>query len=317
VPAPWSIYRGVRKLEPGAWVRCAAGRADEHGRWWRIDEAARHGLASRTETAVWTDTEATDRLEALLLQAVRSQLLADVPLGAFLSGGVDSSTVVAMMVRGARTVRTLPSDSTSRVRRAGHACRGRAPGTEHRASRPAPMHGRRAAPAACTTTAADSSQIRTALVTAMARHAAVALSGDGGDSSSRATTTIADRLWHRTAACRWRCGASPREPRWASMPAPGSWPTPAVGRRGRHAEVGPLPLALRAADADAGHASRAGLTVARARDAGRKPEPPSTNLFDGPDGIDRMCLLDQHRPDDILVKVDRGDGRRSNTRPCC
>ena len=101
VPAPWSIYRGVRKLEPGAWVRCAAGRAEEHGRWWRIDEAARHGLASRTETAVWTDTEATDRLEALLLQAVRSQLLADVPLGAFLSGGVDSSTVVAMMVRGA------------------------------------------------------------------------------------------------------------------------------------------------------------------------------------------------------------------------
>ena len=210
VPAPWSIYRGVRKLEPGAWVRCAAGRADEHGRWWRIDEAARHGLASRTETAVWADTEATDRLEALLLQAVRSQLLADVPLGAFLSGGVDSSTVVAMMVRGAHErVRSFaigfdhPGFDEAEHARAVAAHLG-TDHTELRVSAADALAVVPHLPRLYDEPFADSSQIPTALVTAMARRGVVvALSGDGGDElfAGYNRYLIADRLWHRIGRC--------------------------------------------------------------------------------------------------------------------
>ena len=96
---PHTIHRGVHKLEPGAWVRFAHGQPDAMGHWWRLDDVARQGVAARSRAAQWTDAEATDRLQALLMQAVGGQLLSDVPLGAFLSGGVDSSTVVAMMTR--------------------------------------------------------------------------------------------------------------------------------------------------------------------------------------------------------------------------
>ena len=328
VPAPWSIYRGVRKLEPGAWVRCAAGRADEHGRWWRIDEAARQGLASRTETAVWTDAEATDRLEALLLQAVRSQLLADVPLGAFLSGGVDSSTVVAMMVRGAHErVRSFaigfdhPGFDEAEHARAVAAHLG-TDHTELRVSAADALAVVPRLPRLYDEPFADSSQIPTALVTAMARRGVtVALSGDGGDElfAGYNRYLIADRLWHRI-------GRVPLPLRRAAARAllgvdAGTWSALADRLQAlrpaqqRHAEVGPklhklarcvLPMPT----LEAMHRALASqwLEPATLVEGGHEPatafdEP----LHDGPDGIERMCLLDQrtYLPDDILVKVDR------------
>jgi asparagine synthase (glutamine-hydrolysing) len=90
VPAPFTIYREIRKLEPAHILTWQAGEVTVR-RYWHLHEAA--GVA-RSEP---TDVASTVR--DLLADAVRRQLIADVPLGAFLSGGLDSSTVVALMRR--------------------------------------------------------------------------------------------------------------------------------------------------------------------------------------------------------------------------
>ena len=109
IPAPRSIYRSIFKLEPGT-VLHLAGPAPEgppdqplrpgerHGaisirRYWSLADTAATGGSD----AFMDETEAVDALEKVLARAVRRQMIADVPLGAFLSGGVDSSTIVALM----------------------------------------------------------------------------------------------------------------------------------------------------------------------------------------------------------------------------
>jgi asparagine synthase (glutamine-hydrolysing) len=89
VPAPASIFAGVRKLPPAHYLRYAGGRCSLH-RYWTLQ------FGQRTELS---EADAEDQLEALLEQAVPSRLAADVPFGAFLSGGLDSSVVVALMAR--------------------------------------------------------------------------------------------------------------------------------------------------------------------------------------------------------------------------
>lgn len=115
IPAPYSIFRGVSKLPPG---HCLAldldqvhrGEAVSSRPYWRADEIARDLSTKRRQYA--SDGEAIDALHACLGEAVRRQLISDVPLGAFLSGGIDSSVVVALMQeeagrRGADAVRTF------------------------------------------------------------------------------------------------------------------------------------------------------------------------------------------------------------------
>ena len=91
IPAPRSIYKGIRKLEPGHWMRIGAdGRVEGPTRYWQMEWRPD---VHRSE-AEWLEA-----LDASLQDAVRSHLVADVPFGAFLSGGVDSSTVVAYAAR--------------------------------------------------------------------------------------------------------------------------------------------------------------------------------------------------------------------------
>jgi asparagine synthase (glutamine-hydrolysing) len=90
VPDPATIYTGVRKLEPGHWMLLEPGRPLEIRQYWDLDPT-RFGTDHRPEAVV------TAELRDQLRDAVERRLLADVPLGAFLSGGVDSSAVVAMM----------------------------------------------------------------------------------------------------------------------------------------------------------------------------------------------------------------------------
>ena len=107
IPAPWSIYRGVRKLEQGTVLRvdCGALDAVRIEPYWTLEEAARTGAANRF---TGTLEEAADELELLLSDAVKRRMVADVPLGAFLSGGIDSSAVVALMQKhSARPVKTF------------------------------------------------------------------------------------------------------------------------------------------------------------------------------------------------------------------
>jgi asparagine synthase (glutamine-hydrolysing) len=181
VPAPRTVYRGIFKLEPGHQLVFRRGQAERMRHYW--DAEALAGDAARL-----SDGEATDRLEALLRDAVGAQMMADVPLGAFLSGGIDSSTVVALMqAQSTRRVKTF----TLGFRAAGYdeapAARAVAAhlGTEHTELYVGADEARRLIPRIADwfdEPFADSSQIPTYLVAEMTRrHVTVALSGDGGD----------------------------------------------------------------------------------------------------------------------------------------
>lgn len=190
VPAPLSIWRGIRKLQPGHWIALRAsdlqGELPASQAYWSLAEVARRGIA--TPLAFDSDTAATDALEAVLGRSIARQMIADVPLGAFLSGGIDSSTVVALMqARSTRPVRTFTIGFHQKDHdEADHArAVARHLGTDHhelyiddRAARDViPM-----LPRIYGEPFADASQIPTFLVARLARqHVAVALSGDAGD----------------------------------------------------------------------------------------------------------------------------------------
>ena len=98
IPAPWTVWEGIRHVMPGCWMKFTRSGV-EHGRWWDLS-------AQREEQR---DVDAwSEEFLAILDDATRIRLRADVPWGAFLSGGVDSSTIVALMARHVREpVRTF------------------------------------------------------------------------------------------------------------------------------------------------------------------------------------------------------------------
>jgi asparagine synthase (glutamine-hydrolysing) len=92
VPAPLSIFRGIAKLPAGHWLAYQDGRV-ELKKYWELEAAAE----SCGETKEQTLPEVMDKLYDLLKESVKLRLVSDVPLGAFLSGGIDSSTIVGLM----------------------------------------------------------------------------------------------------------------------------------------------------------------------------------------------------------------------------
>ena len=185
VAAPRSIYRGISKLMPGCWLRVGADGDVTTGEYWSALVAIRAG---RADPLCGSFEESVDALEAGLSGAVTGQMLADVPLGALLSGGIDSSTVVALMQANAsRPVRTFSIGfEEARFDEAPYARAVAAHlGTEHRelvvtaadALALVPQ-----LPRIYDEPFADSSQMPTILLSRMARsEVTVALSGDGGD----------------------------------------------------------------------------------------------------------------------------------------
>ena len=89
VPAPWSIYQGIQKLPPGHLLSWQDG-VTKVSRYWRLDS---------TQREVTSIPEAAEQLRCLLLDATKVRMLSERPLGVFLSGGIDSSAVVAAMAR--------------------------------------------------------------------------------------------------------------------------------------------------------------------------------------------------------------------------
>ena len=185
IPAPYSIYEGVRKLEPGTILTLSAAGEPKIERFWDARSVAKAGLANPLHAG---DSELNDELENLLRDAVRRRMVADVPVGAFLSGGIDSSTVAALMkAANAGPVRTYTIGfEHSGFDEAQHsAAVARHLGTEHTelivtAKEALDVIPR--LPDFYDEPFADSSQIPTYLVSAMTRrHVTVALSGDGGD----------------------------------------------------------------------------------------------------------------------------------------
>lgn len=188
VPAPYTIYHGVRKLVPGTIVLIGPGDApgaERGSTYWSARAVALAGLAS--PLACDAD-DARDALERTLSEAIGLQMVADVPVGAFLSGGVDSSVVVALMqAQSARPVRTFTIgfaergyDEAADARRVAQHL-----GTDHtelRVSADAARDVIPMLPSMYDEPFADSSQIPTFLVSRLARQSVtVALSGDGGD----------------------------------------------------------------------------------------------------------------------------------------
>jgi asparagine synthase (glutamine-hydrolysing) len=187
VPAPRSIFQHVVKIRPGHILTISdpAAALPESSAFWSVETAARDGHA---EPFVGEDDEAVAELEALLTDAVRLRMQADVPLGALLSGGIDSSTVVALMQASAdRPVKTFTIgfdhedfDEAAHARAVANHL-----GTDHTELHLTGADALAVIPRLAEMfdePLADPSQIPTFLVCELARReVTVALTGDGGD----------------------------------------------------------------------------------------------------------------------------------------
>lgn len=204
IPAPHSVYEGIYKLEPGTVLKMKAPfRQWEISAYWSMKEAAKKG---QQNLFTGTEKEAADELERLLKASIAEQMVADVPVGAFLSAGIDSSTIVALMQSlnqgkvKSFTIGMEEKDYNEAVYAKEIA---RHLGTEHTElyiteqdaigviPRLSGMFGE---------PFADSSQIPTYLVSKMTReHVTVSLSGDGGDELFCGYTSYAsvERIWNK------------------------------------------------------------------------------------------------------------------------
>lgn len=324
VPGPHTIYSGICKLPPGSWLRL---RHDEHHArpvaYWSLAEVAERGLA---DPFPGSEVEAVDELERRLGAAVRSQMVADVPLGALLSGGIDSSLIVSLMQAASRRpVRTFTIGFDEKAYDEAVHARAIAAhlGTEHtelRLSAGDALGVIPKLPDMYDEPFADSSQLPTHLVMKLARqHVTVALSGDAGDEFFGGYNRyfLGPSVWRRME----RIPARLRPVMAAGLTAiPASLLNRAMGPLTRRAGVA-LPgdkahkLGRRLRDVQ----GIDDLYVALVSDwpadelpVPRCPIPP--NLVDDrarwprfADPVARMMALDAmtYLPDDVLVKVDR------------
>lgn len=190
IPAPFTIYRGISKLMPGYVLNVpldgfACTSAAEPRPYWRLNDAVEQGIRN---PFAGSEDEAVSLLQGQLSESIADQMLADVPLGAFLSGGIDSSTIVALMqAQSQRPIRTFTIGfDESGYDEAAHAKAVAAHlGTDHTELYVRPEDALELIPklpAIYCEPFSDSSQIPTFLVSQLARqHVTVALSGDGGD----------------------------------------------------------------------------------------------------------------------------------------
>ncbi len=327
IPAPYSIYKGIHKLLPGTFLQLHAGQKDSRPvAYWSAQSTAEEGQRNLFRGS---DAEAVAELERLLGHAVGGQMVADVPLGAFLSGGIDSSTVVALMqAQSARPVKTFTIGfNEAGYNEAEHAhVVARHLGTEHTELYVTPKDAMDVIPSLAAIydePFADSSQIPTCLVSRLARsHVTVSLSGDGGDELFGGYNRY---FWARDL---WRkLGWMPRPLRAAlagvlTTVPPASWNTAFqkleqwLPARLRYANPGDkLHKAAEILAVRSPEEIYLGLVSHWKNPAQLVPgshEPPTlltdpAHRADLPDFEHRMMYLDTvtYLPDDILTKVDR------------
>jgi asparagine synthase (glutamine-hydrolysing) len=328
IPAPYSIYQGIAKLEPGCLLTVSLAQpVPEVVRYWSAAAVAVAGCAA---PFAGTAEQAVDALEVLLKSAVQQQMMADVPLGAFLSGGIDSSTIVALMqAQSARPVKTFTIGfNEAGYNEAVHAkAVAKHLGTEHTELYVTPRQALAVIPRLpelyCEPFS-DSSQIPTFLVSQLARQqVTVSLSGDAGDElfCGYNRYLMANKLWQKLSLL--PIGSRRLAARGLTALSPSRW----------NALLGPvqdflLPGSLRQANlGDKLHKS-AGVLASESVDVlylglvshWDDPasvviggaEPPTLLTGNSPqltglDDVQRMMALDTltYLPYDILVKVDR------------
>lgn len=326
IPAPYSIYEGISKLLPGSLLTVSLQQCKPKvWSYWSSVRAAESGVAN---CFAGTAEQAVDELEVLLKDAVRQQMMADVPLGAFLSGGVDSSTVVALMqAQSSRPVKTFTIGfHEARYNEAEHAKEvAKYLGTDHTelyVTADQAMAVIPRLPALYDEPFSDSSQIPTFLVSQLAKqHVAVSLSGDAGDElfCGYGRYQMTANLWTMLAATPMplrRLAA-----KGLTSVSPKSW--------NKVAEIvgSLLPRSLQFANVGDKLHKGAGVLGSKSCDALylrmasnwhdpasvviRGYEPPTLLTDESPiaglDRIQRMMARDMltYLPDDILVKVDR------------
>ena len=317
VPVPATIYRGIHKLAPGTMLTIRPGGEPHIAPYWRMDDAAARGIASRRNV---TDTEALSGLADIAMDAVRSRMIADVPLGAFLSGGIDSPLVVAMMQEcSTHPVRTFTigfaerefDEAAAAARIAAHL------GTEHTEFRVSARDAQeviRDLPFIYDEPFSDASQIPTLLVSRLTRReVTVALSGDGGDEmfAGYVRHALAHGLFKTTSRLGPGTAAALRA-LFTLLPAT-LW-NRTLGRLAAMRDVGDR--LFKFADLlglDTPHVYDSLVRQWNARDAvvNAAPRTPGSGIAEMPsmvtDPVEQMQLLDamHYLPDDVLTKVDR------------
>lgn len=204
ISAPYTIYRGIWKLEPGKILKVKAPfDKPELESYWSMMETAVIGQKNRFRGS---ESEAAEELERLLREAIAGQMVADVPVGAFLSAGIDSSTVVSLMqAQSAQKVRTFTVGMWEEQYNEAPVAKEIAArlGTEHTEVYITEEDAKSVIPKLAGMFGepfADSSQIPTYLVSRMTReHVTVSLSGDGGDELFCGYNTYysIDRIWNK------------------------------------------------------------------------------------------------------------------------
>jgi len=325
IPAPYSIYQGIAKLEPGCLLSVQLAHPEPMiWKYWDAVEVARTGVA---QPFSGTPEQAVDALEVLAKDAVRQQMMADVPLGAFLSGGIDSSTVVALMqAQSSRPVKTFTIGFNEKgYNEAVHAKAVAAHlGTEHIELYVTPEQAMDVIPllpGLYCEPFADSSQIPTFLVSQLAKQqVTVSLSGDAGDelfcgyNRYQLTNDLWKKLSHapiqlRSLVAKGISAVSPSV--WdrvgGAIPGVGSYVRLLGDKMHKGAGV------LSSATVDELYL---GLVSYQRNPenwviGGKEPDTKLTGLRPNLEGlgvVERMMALDtiSYLPDDILVKVDRG-----------
>ncbi len=301
VPAPLSGFAGIRKLHPGELLVWEDGRLRTE-RWWSLTHGA--GVDNVSEA------DRLDELDSTLSEATRLRLIADVPVGAFLSGGIDSSLVVSYMAEHATDVRTFSIDFPLARFSEGRHAREVADlyGTRHEdlVVEPDILPTVGQAIRAAGEPFADSSAIPTYLLSELTRRkVTVALSGDGGDEA------FAGYVRHRIAATADRLGPA------LTLAEPLARAVGRIPGNGRVARLkrGAAAVARSPHDRYAAimsHFEPAALerlcTPAFLSEAGGPRRAWDEVLALSPDrGVDRYLTLDtaSYLPGDLLLKVDR------------
>jgi asparagine synthase (glutamine-hydrolysing) len=327
IPAPYSIYEGIAKLPPGCLLTISLKqREPQLSTYWSGAGIAEAGVAAPFKG---TPEQGVDALEVLLKDAIRQQMMADVPLGAFLSGGVDSSTVVALMqAQSARPVKTFTIGfHEAGYNEAEHAkAVARHLGTDHTelyVTAEQAMAVIPRLPQLYDEPFSDSSQIPTFLVSQLAKeHVTVALSGDAGDEllCGYNRYQLTNRLWDKLSAAPVPLRRLAAKGLTAVSPAAGNKVAGAV----RRVVPGAVPFAnvgdklhkgagvLASASCDALYLNLVShwLDPAAVVIGGSEPATLLTGAapsLDGLDRVQRMMALDMlsYLPDDIMAKVDR------------
>ncbi len=305
IPAPYSIYKGINKLEAGTILTVdVATFKTKTEVYWSMKDVARKG---QNNLFTGSRQEAADELERLLKESIRGQMVADVPVGAFLSAGIDSSTIVSLMQQLApgkvRTFTIGMEDKAFNEAKIAKEIAGIL-GTNHTEQYITEKDAKEVIPGLAKMFGepfADSSQIPTYLVSKMTRqHVTVSLSGDAGDELFCGYTSYdsISRIW----------GKMGRIPYWIRKPASSLVLHSPLAKKEIYRIKGTLLGAKGPCDLHRMEHETDPIIWDIALTDGKLPYKYTELPNDYMQEVNHECMLMDmlvYHPDDILVKVDR------------